>query len=61
LDLRALENPLISGVAFQIHWHDIGPVQGKPDWLKLYQLFAAAASSKKWVQLFIFPGFFPLD
>ncbi len=58
LDLRALANPFISGVALQIHWSDIEPVQGKPDWSKLDQLFAAAESSKKWVQLLIFPGFF---
>ena len=58
LDLGALENPLISGVALQIHWSDIEPVQGKPDWSKLDKLFAEATSSKKWVQLLIFPGFF---
>ncbi|MGB7622402.1 MAG: hypothetical protein WBN92_08645 [Terriglobia bacterium] len=58
LDLRALDNPFISGVALQIRWRDIEPVQGQPDWSKLDQLFAAAESSKKWVQLLIFPGFF---
>jgi hypothetical protein len=58
LDLRALNNPFISGVALQIRWRDIEPAQGKPDWSKLDQLFAAAESSKKWVQLLIFPGFF---
>jgi len=58
LDLRALDNSSISGVALQIHWGDIEPVEGKPDWTKLDQLFAAAESSKKWVQLLIFPGFF---
>jgi hypothetical protein len=58
LDLRALNNPFISGVALQIRWRDIEPVQGKPDWTKLDQLFAAAESLKKWVQLLIFPGFF---
>jgi hypothetical protein len=58
LDLRALNNPFISGVALQIRWRDIEPLQGKPDWSKLDQLFAAAESSKKWVQLLIFPGFF---
>src|ERR1700737_4298045 len=35
LDLRALDNPSISGVALQIRWRDIEPVQGKPDWSKL--------------------------
>ena len=58
LDLAALKNPYIRGVALQIHWRDLEPVQGKPDWLKLDQLFAAAESSNKWVQLLIFPGFF---
>ena len=58
LNLRALNNPSISGVALQIHWSDIEPVQGKPDWSKLDQLFAAAESSNKWLQLLIFPGFF---
>ena len=58
LDLQALNNPFMSGVALQIRWRDIESVQGKPDWTKLDQLFAAAESSKKWVQLLIFPGFF---
>ncbi len=58
LNLQALKNPFISGVALQIRWRDIEPVQGKPDWTKLDQLFAAAESSNKWVQLLIFPGFF---
>jgi hypothetical protein len=57
LNLQALNNPLISGVALQIRWRDIEAVQGKPDWSKLDQLFAAAESSHKWVQLLIFPGF----
>lgn len=58
LDLSALSNPYISGVALQIHWSDLEPIKGKPDWSKLDALFAAAQKSKKWVQLFIFPGFF---
>jgi hypothetical protein len=58
LDLRALDNPSISGVALQIHWSDIEPVEGKPNWSKLDELFAAAESSRKWVQLLIFPGFY---
>jgi hypothetical protein len=57
-DPRALNSPTISGVAFQIRWSDIEPVQGKPDWSKLDQLFHAAESSKRWVQLLVFPGFF---
>jgi hypothetical protein len=58
LNLQALNNPFVSGVALQIRWRDVEPVQGKPDWSKIDQLFAAAESSKKWVQLLIFPGFF---
>jgi hypothetical protein len=58
LDLRSVQNPYVRGVALQIHWGDIEPVQGKPDWSKLDELFAAAESSKKWVQLFIYAGFF---
>jgi hypothetical protein len=58
LNLQALENPWIGGVALQIRWRDIEPVQGKLDWTKLDQLFAAAESSNKWVQLLVFPGFF---
>jgi len=58
LDLRAVNNLCISGVALQIHWSDIEPVQGQPDWSKLDELFAAAEKSKKWVHLEILPGFF---
>jgi hypothetical protein len=58
LDLQALKNPFISGVALQFRWRDLEPVEGKPDWTKLDQLFAGAESSNKWVQLLIFPGFF---
>ena len=57
-NFESLNNPFVSGVAVQINWRDIEPVQGKPDWSKLDALFAAAESSKKWVQLDIFPGFF---
>jgi hypothetical protein len=58
LNLRALNNASISGVALQIHWADIEPTEGNPDWTKLDSLFAAAESSRKWVHLLIFPGFF---
>jgi hypothetical protein len=56
--LQVVKNPFISGVQVQINWRDIEPVQGKPDWSKLDELFAAAESSKKWVHIAIFPGFF---
>jgi hypothetical protein len=58
LELRSLNNPFISGVSAQINWRDIEPAQGQPDWTRLDELFAAAESSKKWVHLLIFPGFF---
>jgi hypothetical protein len=58
LDLQGLDKPFISGVALQIHWSDLEPLEGKADWSKLDQLFAAADASHKWVQLLIFPGFF---
>jgi hypothetical protein len=58
LNLKALENPYIRGVALQIHWSDLEPIEGSPDWSKLDQLFAAAETSPKWVQLLLFPGFF---
>ena len=58
LNLEALNNTFMSGVAVQINWRDIEPVQGKPDWSKLDALFAAAVSANKWVQLAISPGFF---
>jgi hypothetical protein len=58
LELQALNNPFISGVAVQMNWRNIEPVQGQPDWSKLDALFAAAESAKKWVHLLIFPGFF---
>jgi hypothetical protein len=57
-DLQALNNPYIDGVALQINWRDIEPIQREPDWSRLDELFAAAETSKKWVQLLIFPGFF---
>jgi hypothetical protein len=58
LNLRALDNPYVSGVALQIRWRDLEPVEGKPDWAKLDELFAAAEAHGKWVQLLTFPGFF---
>jgi hypothetical protein len=56
--LQAVKNPFMNGVGVQINWSDIEPVEGKPDWSELDALFAAAESSKKWVKLDIFPGFF---
>ncbi len=57
-ELQAVNNPFVSGVAVQINWRDLEPVQGKPDWSRLDNVLAAAESSGKWVQLLIFPGFF---
>jgi len=58
LDLEPFFNPYISGIALQIHWSDIEPVEGKPDWTRLDELFIAAELSGKWVQLLVFPGYF---
>jgi hypothetical protein len=55
---RAVKNPYVRGVAVQIDWRDVEPVEGKPDWSTLDDVFAAAGASKKWVHLLIFPGFF---
>jgi hypothetical protein len=54
----AVSNPYVSGVALQIRWSDIEPTKGEPNWSQLDEFFAAAQSSKKWVHLLIFPGFF---
>jgi hypothetical protein len=56
--LGALNNSFMSGVAVQLNWRDIEPVQGSSDWSRLDGLLAAAESAKKWVQLDVFPGFF---
>jgi hypothetical protein len=58
MNLQVLNNPFMSGVAVQINWRDIEREQGKPDWTQLDALFAAAESTKKWVHLIMFPGFF---
>jgi hypothetical protein len=55
-DLEALNNPFMSGLAVQIEWRDIEPIEGKPDWSRLDELFAAAESSNKWVKLAVFAG-----
>jgi len=54
----AINNPYISGVAVQMNWRDIEPTEGQPDWSRLDEIFSAAESTNKWVQLLIFPGFF---
>jgi len=58
LDPKPFHNPYIRGVALQIHWSDIEPARGKPNWARLDELFAEAQLSHKWVHLLIFPGFF---
>jgi hypothetical protein len=55
---QAIGNPYMSGVAYQIGWKEIEPVEGQLEWSKLDALFAAAQQSKKWVHLLIFPGFY---
>jgi hypothetical protein len=58
LDPKPFLNPYISGVALQINWSDIEPVQGNPDWDRLDELFAAAQFLHKFVHLYVFAGFF---
>jgi hypothetical protein len=58
MNLQVIKNPFMSGVAVQINWRDLEPIRGQPDWPKLDALFEAAESSRKWVYLQIFPGFF---
>ena len=58
MKLQLLSNPSMSGVAVQVNWSDIEASEDKPDWSQLDALFAAAAASKKWVHLIMFPGFF---
>jgi len=58
IDLATVSNPNISGVALQIHWSDLEPAEGKPDWSRLDSLFASAHKANKWVALLVFPGFF---
>jgi hypothetical protein len=58
LDPKLFLNPFISGIGIQIHWSDIEPVQGKPNWARLDELFTAAQQSHKWVHLMVFAGFF---
>jgi hypothetical protein len=41
-----------------MNWRDIEPTEGQPDWSRLDEIFSAAESTNKWVQLLIFPGFF---
>ena len=31
-NFEALRNPFVSGIAVQINWRDIEPVEGNPDW-----------------------------
>jgi hypothetical protein len=59
--LQALHDSSISGVAIQIRWADLEPTKGTFDWSKLDDVISAAESSKKWVHLLIFPGFFSPD
>jgi hypothetical protein len=42
LDLSVVGNQYIRGVALQIHWSDIEPNRGAPDWSTLDALFASA-------------------
>ena len=57
-NLEAVRNPFMSGVASQLNWRDLEPVQDKIDWSRLDAVFAAAESANKWVILEIAAGFF---
>jgi hypothetical protein len=57
LDPKPFLSPYVSGVAMQIHWSDIEPVRGQPNWARLDHFFAAAQASRKFVHLYVFPGF----
>jgi hypothetical protein len=56
-DPKTVTNPFINGLSIQIEWSTLEPAQGKPDWSKLDELFAAAEASKKWVHVMVYPGF----
>ena len=58
MNLQLLKNPFMSGVSVQINWRDIEPVEGKPDWSRLDELFAAAESSKNGCKSPSFPASF---
>lgn len=58
LDTDTFANPYIVGVALQIHWADIEKTEGAPDWSRLDELVADAQAQHKFVQMFIFAGFF---
>lgn len=55
---HAFENPSIVGVALQIHWNDIEPTEGSPDWSRLDAFMAQAAAAGKWAQVSVYAGFF---
>ncbi len=61
LNTQTFANPYIVGVSLQIHWADIEKQQGKPDWARLDELVADAQAQNKFVQFFIFPGYFTPD
>ena len=58
LDIQAINNPFMRGVAVQINWRDIEPAEGQFNWSRLDALVAAAEASGKWLRLSVFPGYF---
>jgi Beta-galactosidase len=58
LDVKPFANPYIRIVGIQIHWSDIEPAKGRFNWQRLDQFFDAAQESRKYVHLYVYPGFF---
>jgi hypothetical protein len=55
---HTFDNANIAGVALQIHWNDIEPTEGSPDWSRLDAFVSEAAGQGKWVQISVYAGFF---
>ena len=55
---RTFENPYVVGVALQIHWNDIEPAEGSPDWSRVDAFMSHAARAGKWAQISVYAGFF---
>ena len=51
------DNPSIRGVALRMNWKDVEPSSSRFAWGPIDQVFAAAATSHKFVVLILVPGF----
>ena len=54
-DSSELERNYIDGIALQIGWRDVEPVQGKYDWQRVDKIVDAASSKNKRVTLHLLP------